>query len=82
MKRLIVVLLAIPLAHAAIAQSVSEAPQPASPAWSSSPMWTRVENLGRGDRLVVTATDGQKAYCDFAGATNEMLFCDSPPWSG
>ncbi|MGH9589992.1 MAG: hypothetical protein ACRD25_06330 [Terracidiphilus sp.] len=75
MKRL-AVLLAIPLAQAAIAQSVPDAPQPASAAWS------HVENLGQGDRIIVTAANGQRAYCDFAGATNDMLFCDSSPWSG
>lgn len=75
MKCLIIVLLAIPLAQTAIAQSVPDAPQPASPAWS------RVENLGRGERIIVTALDGQKAYCDFDGATNDMLYCDSSPWS-
>lgn len=75
MKRLIVFLLAIPLAQAATAQSVPDAPQPASPAW------IRVQNLDRGDRIIVTAMDGQKADCDFAGATNDTLFCDSSPWS-
>jgi len=74
MKRLTIILLAIPLAAAA--QSVPDAPQPASPAW------IRVQTLGRGERIILTAMDGQKAYCDFGGATNDTLFCDSSPWSG
>ena len=74
MKRLFIVLLAVPLAAAA--QSVPDAPQPASPAW------IKVQSLGRGERIIVTAINGQKAYCDFAGATNDTLFCDPSLWSG
>jgi hypothetical protein len=76
MKLLIFLSIAIALAPvAAAAQALPEAPIPQQADGAS---WSRVENLGRGDPIMVgRSRGGFPVPCLFSGATDNTLFCDS-----
>jgi hypothetical protein len=75
MRHLPLWLIAIAFTPAAWPQAVQDAPQPSSAGGGS---WSRVENLYRGDQIMVARPGGGfPVPCRFSGATDEMLFCDS-----
>lgn len=79
MKSLSVVLLAMSLLPAPIeAQAPPDNPVSVQP---PDPMWSRVEQLARGQEIEVRLTIGSPVHCRFAGATDAYLFCDldNPP---
>lgn len=49
---------------------------PDNPAPAPDPLWSWVENLIRGQEIVVKPTAGPSVRCRFAGATDAYLFCD------
>jgi len=62
---------------------------PASPAQPTQPpsqpsvnltnaAWTRIQQIARGQEVLVTNTYGPPLRCRFAGATEAYLFCDPP----
>jgi hypothetical protein len=74
MKQILFILMAsLVLPVAAAAQAQPESPGPAKQGVGD---WSRVQNLARGDALEIKKTDGHSAYCLFAGATRDILFCD------
>jgi hypothetical protein len=74
MKQILIFLIAMLLVPAAWPQAPPGQSQPAPAADSG---WTRVEYLARSDALEVKKSDGHTAYCAFAGATDNALFCDN-----
>lgn len=76
MKRIVLVLAAsILLSAAAFAQAPPENSNPAPP---NDALWNRVMALPRGQPIMVVNTYGPPLHCEFAGATNDFLFCDPP----
>jgi hypothetical protein len=90
MKQIFVFLIAVALLPAAVgAQSLPDAPSPASPEKQTpelspptNPAWLRVQQMVNGQEVVVITTYGPPVRCRFAGATDAYLFCDpdgNPP---
>lgn len=59
---------------AARTQTLPDNPEPAR---TSSAGWTRVQDLARGEQIVVAAGGTYSVPCRFAGATDKELLCDS-----
>ena len=76
MKRFVLVLAAsILLPAAVVAQAPPDNPNPVP---VNDALWDRVMALPRGQPIVVANTYGPPLHCQFAGATDDFLFCDPP----
>ena len=51
---------------------------PDAPAQAPDPAWEGLQNLPKGEPVVITTTDSRSVHCLFAGITGEYLFCDPP----
>ena len=62
------------------AQSLPDPPAPAP-----DPAWSQLQNLRVGQAVVVTDVENRSVHCQFAGETDEYLFCNpagNPPGVG
>jgi len=80
MKQIAFLLIAMAFPAAVFAQGLPENPAPA--AANSSPIWSRVEQLPRGEKIKVSYGRGPWDRCRFAGATEAYLFCEPGDDSG
>jgi hypothetical protein len=51
---------------------------PSAPAPAPDPAWSYLQNLHKGQAVVVTTLDNRSIHCLFAGVTDAYLFCNPP----
>jgi hypothetical protein len=76
MKTSFLFLFTMVLAMALLPAAAQAQALPDNPAPAPDPLWSWVENLARGEEIVVKPAAGRSVHCRFAGATDAYLFCD------